>query len=76
MSTIPDYTWIPGDPMGPASQSVRQTDGSTWRFNHPAADSITLLYFGYTTCPDVWPTTMADLASAMAKLPARVRSKV
>ncbi len=76
VSTIPDYTRIPGDPMGPASQSVRQTDGSTWRFDHPATGSITLLYFGYTSCPDVCPTTMADLASAMTKLPDSVRSKV
>ena len=28
-----------------------------------------LLYFGYTHCPDVCPTTMADLAGAIARLP-------
>lgn len=27
-----------------------------------------LLYFGYTTCPDVCPTTLADLRMAMQKL--------
>jgi protein SCO1 len=29
---------------------------------------VTVLYFGYTFCPDVCPTTLADLAQAMKKL--------
>ncbi|MFG2084742.1 MULTISPECIES: SCO family protein [unclassified Spirillospora] len=29
----------------------------------------TLVYFGYTHCPDVCPTTMADIANAVKKLP-------
>ncbi|TDC85249.1 SCO family protein [Actinomadura sp. 7K507] len=28
-----------------------------------------LMYFGYTHCPDVCPTTMADIANAVKKLP-------
>jgi len=76
LSTISDFALIPGDPRGPASQSIVQTDGSTWRFDHPDQGRVTLLYFGYTSCPDVCPTTMADLASAMARLPESVRSKV
>lgn len=38
---------------------VKQTAG------HPV-----LLYFGYTHCPDVCPTTMSDIALAESKLPA------
>ncbi len=33
------------------------------------AGKPTLLYFGYTHCPDVCPTTMADIADAKRKLP-------
>jgi protein SCO1 len=29
---------------------------------------IAILYFGYTNCPDVCPTTLADLSDAVAKL--------
>ena len=37
-----------------------------------AADTAgkpTLMYFGYTHCPDVCPTTMADIANSVKKLP-------
>ena len=32
---------------------------------------VTILYFGYTHCPDVCPTTLADLAEALDKVGAR-----
>jgi protein SCO1 len=36
----------------------------------------TLLFFGYTHCPDVCPTTMADVAAALRTLPAGLRDSV
>ncbi|MEE4541124.1 SCO family protein [Streptomyces sp. V4-01] len=47
------------DNHGKPYDLARQTAG------HPV-----LLYFGYTHCPDVCPTTMSDIALAKAKLPA------
>lgn len=35
-----------------------------------------LLYFGYTFCPDVCPTTLATLHAAMQELPAELRDRV
>ena len=32
-----------------------------------------LVYFGYTHCPDVCPTTMADLGTALRQLPAQIQ---
>ena len=42
------------------------------------ADSagVTALFFGYTQCPDVCPTTMADLALAKRELPASDQERV
>ena len=39
-------------------------------------DGVTALFFGYTQCPDVCPTTMADLAMARRALPAEERDRV
>ena len=39
------------------------------------SDGLLLVYFGYTQCPDVCPTTMADVREALAGLEGQ-RSKV
>jgi len=40
----------------------RQVSADTYR------GKIVMLYFGYTHCPDVCPTTLADLSQAVSKL--------
>ena len=37
---------------------------------------VVVVFFGYTQCPDVCPTTMADLAAAMQQLSAEDASRV
>jgi protein SCO1/2 len=41
-----------------------------------AAGGILLVYFGYTRCPDVCPTTMSDVRVALAGLTASERRRV
>lgn len=53
------------DNQGKPFDLVKQTAG------HP-----TLLFFGYTHCPDVCPTTMSDLALAKSKLSAADQAKL
>jgi protein SCO1/2 len=37
---------------------------------------LRLMYFGYTSCPDVCPTTMSDLKRALALLKAQERARI
>jgi protein SCO1/2 len=50
-------------------QDLVDTRGRRFSLDHRPADELTVLFFGYTHCPDVCPTTMADLAAARAQLP-------
>jgi protein SCO1/2 len=43
---------------------------------HRPAGELTVLFFGYTHCPDVCPTTMADLAAAVRALRPSIRARV
>ncbi|WP_019062973.1 SCO family protein [Streptomyces prunicolor] len=54
-----------------AKPDLRLTDqnGHSYDLVERTAGHPTLLYFGYTHCPDVCPTTMADLALAARGLP-------
>lgn len=57
--------------------AVTLTDTTGRPYDVPArtAGAATLVYFGYTHCPDVCPTAMADTAAALRALPQSVRDK-
>lgn len=75
-ATTGNYVAIPDQPLAAPAGQVTQVDGSTWTYRSPAAGRLTLLYFGYTSCPDVCPTTLADLVTALDRLPADLQDKV
>lgn len=56
--------------------TLTDDNGKPYDLKANAAGKITLVYFGYTHCPDECPTTMADLASALPLVPADKRAKV
>jgi protein SCO1 len=62
-------------PLPRPSFTLTDTSGKRFAFSQTTGHP-TLLYFGYTHCPDVCPTTMADIAQAVAAQPAAVRSTV
>lgn len=47
------------------------TSGQPYDLRKQTAGHSTLLFFGYTSCPDVCPTTMGDIGVAMQKLSPR-----
>jgi protein SCO1/2 len=56
-------------PFAKPALTLTDTDGKPYDLVKQTAGKPTLLYFGYTHCPDVCPTTMADIAAAKRKLP-------
>ncbi len=52
------------------------TGGEPFNVADRPDDEVTLLFFGYTHCPDLCPTTMADLAVARDMLAQEVREQV
>jgi len=62
---------------GPVADQVFQTsDGGTTTLGELGQGHLLLLYFGYTNCPDVCPTTLATISIALSQLPADVVADV
>ncbi|WP_232306594.1 SCO family protein [Thermobifida cellulosilytica] len=62
------YLDLADTPMTAPDHEFRTVDDEPWSFTDAAEGRLTLLYFGYTSCPDVCPTTMADIADAVTRL--------
>jgi protein SCO1/2 len=52
------------------------TDGSSYSLADSTDKRLTLVFFGYTHCPDICGTVMANLASAMTRLDDADRDQV
>jgi protein SCO1/2 len=53
--------------------TLQTTDGKPFNLVTDTTHPVTLVFFGYTNCPDVCPLVMSDLTLAYAELPADVR---
>src|SRR5687767_12669306 len=59
------------EPYPVASEiDLTRSDGSRFRLSELRGD-VVLVFFGYTACPDVCPTTLAELRQALSELNAR-----
>ena len=58
------------EPYRRPSFTLTDTTGAAFDFRAQTTGNPTLLFFGYTHCPDVCPTTMADIAVALRGLDA------
>jgi protein SCO1/2 len=55
---------------------LTDTSGAAFDFWNRTAGSVTLLFFGYTYCPDQCPMHMANIGVALKKLPPGVADRV
>lgn len=62
-----------GDVIPRPALALTDTQGQAFDLQHRPPGELTAVFFGYTNCPDVCPTTMADLAAARRQLSAADR---
>jgi protein SCO1/2 len=63
-------------PLPAADFTLSTTDGRPFHFREQTNGVVGLLFFGYTTCPDVCPVHMANLAAVLPRLPHDVSRRV
>ena len=64
-------------PRSPSpSGTLTADDGKPYNIRAMTKGVVTLLYFGYTHCPDLCPLTMSNTAVAIRELPKADQSKV
>lgn len=71
------YRGLQLDPPQPRPTfTLRDTAGARFDFAARTRGRPTLLFFGFTHCPDVCPTTMADVATALRGVAEPLRDSV
>lgn len=70
------YSGLGLTPPQPRPQfTLTDQAGRPFKFGTATKGKPTLLYFGYTHCPDVCPTTLADITQALQAVPAKIRNE-
>lgn len=70
-------TVVPDPPFEIGAQPLTDTDGNVVSLaDDPGGKRLTLVFFGYTQCPDICPATMQTIASAMTRLSDADREQV
>ena len=63
-------------PLGKPDFTLSDTEGQPWNFRTETDGKLTLLFFGYTNCPDVCPVHMGNLGTVIAKYPFETRDRI
>jgi protein SCO1/2 len=63
-------------PIEKADFTLSTTSGDSFQFAEETEGFLTLLFFGYTYCPDICPVHMANIAAVLRKLPPQLANRV
>jgi protein SCO1 len=63
-------------PLPKARFVLTDTSGAPFDFWNRTQGSVTLLFFGYTYCPDQCPMHMSNIGAALKKLPSGIADQV
>ncbi len=63
-------------PVSKPQFAFTDTRGQVFRLDSATRDKVTLVFFGYTNCPDICPVHLANLAAVLDKMPDSVQSHV
>jgi protein SCO1 len=77
-TVLADTTYHGAEPRPPYRMpdvTLTDTDGKPFNLVTDTTRRVTLVFFGYTYCPDVCPLVMSDLTAALLRLPAAVRAR-
>lgn len=64
------------DPLPKPDVTLTDTNGKPFVFREATRDKLTLLFFGYTSCPDVCPMHMANIAAVLRDAPFEWQNRV
>lgn len=64
------------DPLPKIDFTLANTAGEPFAFRDETDGYVTLLFFGFTHCPDICPVHMANLAAVLRKLPPQTANRV
>ncbi len=65
----------PATPYRMPDLTLTATNGRPFNLVTDTAYPVTLVFYGYTHCPDVCPLVMSDITSALTQLPSEVRDE-
>lgn len=63
-------------PLPKPAFTLTSTDGRPYDFVRETAGRVTLLFFGYTHCPDICPVHLANIAAVLKRLDPADRDRV
>jgi len=63
-------------PLAKPALLFTDSRGKPFQLDSATADKVTLLFFGYTSCPDICPVHLANLAAVLDRMPDSIQTHV